>query len=141
MHELPVVHPSLHRVLGRMGRARFAPEYLIFDHVLLVLLSCCHVDPVACVCVCFFLDRDPDGMGATAVPALKGGKVVGIVVTNGGKGYTEVNNGVLFLRLLVWMNSFNVFGCRATTAVCRTRMLHYPRLPFSIGNGRSIWSI
>eukprot|EP00752_Nemacystus_decipiens_P011093 g9855.t1 len=33
--------------------------------------------------------RDSDGVTATAVAALKGGKVVGIVVTNGGSGYTE----------------------------------------------------
>ncbi|CAM9823111.1 unnamed protein product [Ectocarpus sp. 12 AP-2014] len=33
--------------------------------------------------------RNPDGVTATAVAALKGGKVVGIVVTNGGSGYSE----------------------------------------------------
>ncbi|CAM9165431.1 unnamed protein product, partial [Scytosiphon promiscuus] len=31
----------------------------------------------------------PDGVAATAVAALKGGKVVGIVVTDGGSGYTD----------------------------------------------------
>lgn len=37
-------------------------------------------------------DRNPDGVTATAVAALKGGKVVGIVVTNGGSGYSEVSS-------------------------------------------------
>lgn len=36
------------------------------------------------------LNRDSQGVAATAVSALKGGKVVGIVVTSGGSGYTEV---------------------------------------------------
>ncbi|CAM9426483.1 unnamed protein product, partial [Ectocarpus fasciculatus] len=33
--------------------------------------------------------RNPDGVTATAVAALKGGKVIGIVVTDGGSGYSE----------------------------------------------------
>lgn len=35
--------------------------------------------------------RNPDGLAATAVAALKGGKVVGVVVTSGGSGYADVS--------------------------------------------------
>ena len=37
------------------------------------------------------LDRNPNGVGATAVAAVKGGKVMGIVVTNAGSGYADVS--------------------------------------------------
>lgn len=36
-------------------------------------------------------DRSPSGETATAVSAIKGGKVVGIVVTNTGSGYADVS--------------------------------------------------
>lgn len=38
-----------------------------------------------------FSSRNPEGVAATAVAAMKGGKVVGIVVTDGGSGYTEAS--------------------------------------------------
>lgn len=39
----------------------------------------------------FLFRRSPNGVASTAVAALKGGKVVGIVVTDGGSGYTDVS--------------------------------------------------
>lgn len=38
-----------------------------------------------------FSSRNPEGVAATAVAAMKGGKVVGIVVTDGGSGYAEAS--------------------------------------------------
>lgn len=35
--------------------------------------------------------RSPEGVAAAAVAAMKGGKVVGIVVTDGGSGYAEAS--------------------------------------------------
>lgn len=42
--------------------------------------------------------RNPDGLAATAVAALKGGKVVGVVITSGGRGYTDVSVSLSLAR-------------------------------------------
>lgn len=62
------------------------------------------VDPVdrSCRFISFLLNRDSEGVAATAVAALKGGKVVGIVVTNGGSGYTEVSEERFVFAFMVW---------------------------------------
>jgi len=69
-----------------------------------LIASCCWLSRIlrwrrrwrcCCCCCCWFCcNRNPDGEAATAVAALKGGKVVGIVVTGGGSGYTEVGSSV-----------------------------------------------
>lgn len=66
-------------------------DYGICIHSRMTCFFCARFLCVVALFFFFFFDRDPDGVAATAVAALKGGKVVGIVVTNGGSGYADVS--------------------------------------------------
>lgn len=94
LNTLPLWFVHLYTEFGRRAKLFSHPNTYLhttyIHHVFCCSLHIAIVVDLVDICNYVLLNRESNGVAATAVAALKGGKVVGIVVTDGGSGYTEV---------------------------------------------------